>query len=192
MPPSIDWPRTWEIAENVSGVLQNIATVTALILGGVWTYYLFIKGRVLKPRLELSVAGKIVPIESYKYIRISVGLKNVGSSKVEITREGFGLDIFAQRHRPAVHPEDSVKYKVLGINWEKLLPFDVLTRHAWIEPGETIRDELMAEILVSDSIAYKIDFVIFAGGMRWVATSIVYPQLGDPADSSFLGRESNE
>ena len=180
----------WATAEEVSATLQNIATVAALIVGGVWTYFLFIKGRVFKSRLQLEVVGEIIDINSKKYIRILVELKNVGSSKVEITREGFGLDIFAQRPSPTLLPEDCNKYKVRGISWEPLLPFYVLTRHAWIEPGETIRDQLLAEILISESIAYKVDFVIFASGMRWMATSIVSPQPKTQlTDNSFCQRE---
>lgn len=192
LPPSIDWNSTWENTEKASNALQNIGTLVALIVGGIWTYYLFIKGRVLKPRLELDVSGEIIGIDSKKYIRITVTLKNVGSSKVEITREGFALDVFAQRPSPSVIPEDSEKYKILGIDWTRLLPFDVLTRHQWIEPGETIRDQLLAEILLTGSIAYRIDFVIFASGMRWTATSIVVqPPHGHAAHCSFSELEED-
>ena len=176
LPRPIDWKGTWEISEKFSATLQNVATVAALVVAGVWSYYLFIKGRALKSRLEPKVAGEIISIETKKYIRISAELTNVGSSKVEITREGLFLDVFAQRAHPEISPEDAARLKVLSTQWEEPLPFYVLTRHEWIEPTETIRDQVLVEILTSDSVAYRIDFVIFASGLRWTTTSIVSPK----------------
>ena len=179
LPHPIDWQGTWEVSEKFSATLQNFATVAALGVAGVWTYYLFIKGRVLKPRLEPKVAGEMISIDSKKYICISAELTNVGSSKVEIPREGLYLDVFAQGAHPEISADDAARFKVLSTRWEPLLPFDVLTRHEWIEPTETIRDQVLVEILTTGSIAYRIDFVIFASGMRWMATSIVWPKASE-------------
>lgn len=176
LPHPIDWQGTWEVSEKFSATLQNVATVAALLVAGVWTYYLFIKGRVLKCRLEAKVAGELICFNTKRYICISAELTNVGSSKVEIPREGLYLDVFAQGAHPEISAEDAASVKVLSTKWEPLLPFDVLTRHEWIEPTETIRDQVLVEILTSDSVAYRIDFVIYASGMRWMATSIVWPK----------------
>ncbi|HJP94064.1 MAG TPA: hypothetical protein VJ875_19045 [Pyrinomonadaceae bacterium] len=172
LPPHIDWSVTWGNTEKFSGVLRNVATIAAFVVGGIWTYYLFIKGRVLKSRLEPKVAGEIVSIGTQKYIRISVELKNVGSSRVAITR-GKYLYVFAQRPHGEIPTEDAAKYMLMGTHWKELLPFDILTRHDWIEPAETIQDQILVEILIKEEIGYRVDLVIFAGGMRWKATSIV-------------------
>jgi len=164
-----DWGKTAEL-------LRNIAMIAGFIVGGVWTYYLFIKGRVLKPRLEPKVRGEIITVNTRKYMRASLELKNVGSSEVRFTEEALNLEPFAERAHPVVSPEDAAKYKLLTTDWESLLPLKVFTKHAWIEPGETIRDEALLEILTDEMIAYRIDFVIFAGGITWRATSIVSPK----------------
>jgi hypothetical protein len=180
LPHPIDWKETWEISEKFSATVQNAATTAALVVAGVWTYYLFIKGRALKSRLEPRVAGEIISIDTKKYIRISAELTNVGSSKVEITREGLYLDVFAQRAHRQISPENAAKLKVLSTRWEEPPSlFYVLTRHEWIEPTETIRDQVLVEVLTSDSVAFRIDFVIFASGMRWTTTSIVSPKTSD-------------
>jgi hypothetical protein len=174
LPKPIDWGATWENSERITGTAEHVVTVAALVVGGIWTYYRFIKGRVLISRLELGVSGEIISLDNANYLRISVELKNVGSSKVEI-QEGVGLDIFAERPRPIVQADDAQKYKVRSVNWDSLWPFDILQKHAWIEPGESIRDQTLVELLTSDNIAYKIDLVIFATGTKWTATSVVLP-----------------
>lgn len=177
-PHPVDWGKTTEL-------LRNIAMIAGFIVGGVWTYYLFIKGRVLKPRLEPKVYGEIITINTKKYVRASAELKNVGSSEVKFTKEALNLVPFAERAHPAVSPEDAAKYKLLATDWESLLPLGVFARHAWIEPGETIRDEALLEILIDETIAYRIDFVIFAGGITWRATSIVSPKPKDQPTGNF-------
>lgn len=178
LPPPADWART-------SDIIRNLAMIAGFIVGGVWTYYLFIKGRVLKPRLEPKVYGEIVTINTKKYVRASAELKNVGSSEVKFTKEALNLVPFAERAHPVVSPADAAQYKLLATDWETLLPLGVFSRHAWIEPGETIRDEALLEILIDETIAYRIDFVIFAGGITWRATSIVSPKPKDqPAISN--------
>lgn len=171
-------PSTADLGK-VSELVRNIATIAGFIVGGVWTYYLFIKGRVLKPRLEPKVRGEIVTINQKKYMRASLELKNVGSSEVVFTKEALNLEPFAERAHRVVSSEDADKYKLFTTDWESLLPLKVFTRHAWIEPGETIRDEALLEILIDETIVYRIDFVIFASGITWRATSIVSPKPKD-------------
>ena len=185
LPSPADWGKASEI-------LRNLAMVAGFIVGGIWTYYLFIKGRVLKPRLEPKVYGEIVTINTKKYVRASAELKNVGSSEVKFTKEALNLLPFAERAHPAVSPEDAAKYKLLATDWETLLPLGVFARHAWIEPGETIRDEALLEILIDETIAYRIDFVIFAGGITWRATSIVSPKLKDQPTGNSLTEGRHE
>ena len=177
LPKSIDWGATWENLENFTGTVEHVITVITLILGGFFTYYKFIKGRVFISRLEPEVSGEIISLYNTNYLRISVELKNVGSSKVEITNDGVSLDIFAEKSRHTVPAEDAQKRKVRSVNWDALWPFDILGRHAWIEPGETIRDQVLIELLTNENIAYKVDLVIFASGTRWTATSVVLPKL---------------
>jgi|SRR5689334_10893813 len=172
LPHPADWYKTSEL-------LRNIAMIAGFIVGGVWTYYLFIKGRVLKPRLEPKVRGEIVTIDTKKYVRALLELKNVGSSEVKFANEALNLEPFAERSHAVVPPEEAAKYKLWTTDWESLSPLRVFANHAWIEPGETIRDEALLEILIDEIIAYRIDFVIMAGGITWRATSIVSPKPKD-------------
>jgi hypothetical protein len=183
LPNSIDWGTTWDNSEKITGAIEHIVTIAALVVGGTWTYYRFIKGRVLISRLELGVSGEVIQLHNATYLRVSVTLENVGSSKVEITQKGVGLDVFAEGSRPAVSAEDAQEYKVRNVSWNRLLPFVILEKHAWIEPGETIHDQKLLEILIKEEIAYKIDLVIFAGRTKWTATCVVLPKENGEGES---------
>lgn len=174
---SVDWGKTWDYWEKGTGVLEHVLTAAALIAGGVWTYYRFFKGRVWKPRLELGVFGEASKIGNTSYLWIMVELRNVGSSKVDLPKDGVSLEIFAERPRQQVSAADAQKYKVRSVGWDRLWPFDILERHGWIEPGETIRDQTLLELVADTGTPYKIDLVIFGGGTRWSATTIVGPGL---------------
>ena len=175
---SVNWGKTWENWEKGTGVLEHLLTAAALITGGVWTYYRFFKGRVWKPRLELGIFGETSKIGDTSYLRVLVELRNVGSSKVELPKDGVSLEVSAERPRPQVNASDARRYKVRSVGWEPLWPFDILERHEWIEPGETIRDQTLIELMVDDETPYKIDLVIYGGGTRWSATTIVGAGLG--------------
>ena len=174
---SVSWEKTWEIWEKGTGVLEHVLTAAALLAGGIWTYYRFFKGRVWKPRLELGVFGETSKIGDTSYLLVLVELRNVGSSKVELTKSGVSLQVSAERPRPRVSESDARKYRVRSVGWDSLWPFDILERHEWIEPGETIRDQTLIELMADDGIPHKVDLVIYGGGTRWSATTIVGPGL---------------
>jgi len=44
----------WEIAEQITGTIQNAIAAISLVTGGLWGYYRFARFRTLKPRLEFS------------------------------------------------------------------------------------------------------------------------------------------
>jgi hypothetical protein len=46
--------------KDTAAVLQNLATIVALFLGSLWTYFHFVRGRTYTPRLELDVEGTVV------------------------------------------------------------------------------------------------------------------------------------
>jgi hypothetical protein len=179
---SVEWGKTWETWEKVTGVLEHVITAAALIGGGVVTYYRFFKGRVWKARLELDISGETSKIGDRSYLWVTAELRNVGSSKVDLSKDGVSLQVFAERLKPQAGATEAQRYRVRSVAWESLWPFDIFERHEWIEPGETIRDQTLIELLADAGIPYKLDLVIYGSGTRWSATTIVGPGLKKAAD----------
>src|SRR5215469_5898239 len=124
-----------------SGLTQAIANVKAiaetlaLMIGGLWAYYKFFKGRTFRPRLELTVSGKAWSRDNVTYLVAGMSLKNVGLSKLELSQEGTGLRVFSQS---MVSPENATKAE-----WDRKITLSVFEKHGWIEPGETISDQAL-------------------------------------------------
>lgn len=131
LPPSdLDVVKTW--TEIVTGVV----TALALIVGGIWAYYKFIKGRIYRPRLEITIDPEWRTLEEGRVLEVTVAVKNIGSSFVRLLHKGTGLETYPMSTPQPPPPR-------LSTSWDDGPVLPLLTDHMWIEPGETISDDLM-------------------------------------------------
>lgn len=114
-------------------VIERVVKIIAICMGGAWAYFNFLKGRVYRPRLESRVDGEIWNRDNEYSVRVSLQLKNVGLGKVDVRQEGTGLRILAY----APQGEEI---------WHHLETRSVLKNHHWIEPGETVVEEMLVPI----------------------------------------------
>lgn len=154
----INWPEALSNSEKV-------VRIAAIVIGGVWTYLKFIRGRIYRPRLKPSVSGRIVIVSGQPYLIVSIGVENVGSSKVEISQKGTGLRLFSPELTPAATPPSQV-------GWMHLGTFPVFEKHGWIETGECIQDELLISLQQVAS-AFKLEFRLVAKRIEWQSRAIV-------------------
>ena len=68
-----------DIKDSVE-IAEKIATIAALVVGGVWAYFNFIKGRIYRPRLHPEVSGMVVVEHEQIYLHITSTITNVGNS----------------------------------------------------------------------------------------------------------------
>jgi hypothetical protein len=137
----IDWKSTWDI-------LAHIAQVMGLTATGVWAYFNFIKSRTYYPRMELSVSGEIRFKNKEQYLVPRITLNNIGKSKVQLNQSGTGYKIYFANGAKKASGE------LIWIGGDET--FTMFEAHAWIEPGESIFDELRLFALPSDCIAAKV------------------------------------
>jgi hypothetical protein len=151
-----------------STAVANIKTMVetaAVIVGGIWAYYKFFKGRTFKPRLELAISGKATENKSVTNVLVSVQLKNVGLSKVEISERGTALRVFT------CEPAKSEG----ATEWERVTTLGAFEKHGWIEPGETIADQALVSVAGIGHQAVKLELRLVANGIEWNALSIIEP-----------------
>lgn len=80
--------------KTYSEILKNLITSSGIIIGGIWTYYKFFKGRIHTPKIESQLNSMLIINGSDKHLLCSnVLIKNLGSTiilpeKVEIKIEG--------------------------------------------------------------------------------------------------------
>ena len=162
-------------------VLDNLdkgVTIVAIITGGTWAYYHFIRGRTYNLRLESAVSGSAECVGGETYIVATAKLKNVGLSKVEVEPVGSGL-LFYKGTINRTEKDDSGFHRV---EWEALGALPVFENHAWIESGEPISEEQMVVVPGCDKAPFEVALRIVSHGISFSSMTIVRPA-SDERDS---------
>jgi hypothetical protein len=63
-----DWT---DVAQGVAA----IAEIVALVVGGVWAYFLFVRGRTFSQRLEPLMEGELHQIDGVEMLRVKLRVK---------------------------------------------------------------------------------------------------------------------
>jgi hypothetical protein len=141
---------------------------TAIIVGGVWAYYRFVKGRIHRPRLEIVLEGEAFRRDGRDYAIVSISLKNVGVTDVKIQQKGSALRVFGCVNRSEDEPSlDS------DIDWNRIITLSIFEKHGWIQSSELIHDKLLVS-LPSMQIALRLDVRIVSKGLVWRGRGMVH------------------
>jgi hypothetical protein len=168
--PSFNWKDFWDIA-------AHIGTLIGLAVAAVWAYFNFVKSRTYYPRMELEVSGELRTHETQRYLVPRVTLRNIGKSKVQLNQHGSGFRVWVANG--ATDEWGALAWSGGGH------VFPIFEDHAWIEPGESIFDELTLLPLPANCIAAKVQVRLTApiGWPRgnntvWNCSTIIGPGSG--------------
>jgi hypothetical protein len=140
-----------EFINKITQIVQSIATTSALIVGGIWTYSLFIRKRQALPRADINHKVTAVELIQGKIFLVHVAIKiiNQGDVLIRLT-EG---EVRLQKVSPlAPELQKIIKDDSLA-RTQELLELDL----PLIDRKE-IKDEIRIEPHESDEIYF--DFVI--------------------------------
>jgi hypothetical protein len=131
-PSRLDNFKTWTDA------IGKIITGLAVIIGGTWAYFKFVRGRTLRPKLSIEMSGQWIKTGRKHWLHVRIKVKNIGTSKVALEQEGTWLEVSVLAESQSSPPDYA--------NWKSAEKYEVLDDHAWIEPGETVSDDLMLNL----------------------------------------------
>jgi len=124
--------------KTLTDAIGTIITSLAVIVGGIWAYFKFAKGRTLRPKLAIDVSGQWLRKNRKHWLHARITVENIGTSKVTITQKGTYIEVkVLAASQPS--PPDYAKWKSVG-------EYEILDDHRWIEPGETVSDDLMLNL----------------------------------------------
>lgn len=132
---------------------KNAIESLAIIVGGFWTYFHFLKGRTFKHRLESTVNATIELRHRKYYLVVHSELKNIGSSKVRLNQDESGIAIYPGE------PKGLGTAEVSNVSWHKRAMFNVFSDHEWIEPTESVCDALVVELPDELLPLYKVELI---------------------------------
>jgi hypothetical protein len=127
---------------------ESIVTTLAIIVGGLWAYFNFFRGRTYKPRLEFNIDGSLTHRKQEDVLFISIIAKNIGLSHVPIQQYGSGLRL----EKLTISDGESLPKRAL------IGTYAVFEKHSWIEPSEAISEEqvLVANSLEESTLGYRV------------------------------------
>lgn len=133
---------------DLASVIESIVTVLALLVGGSWAYFKFVKERVYRPRFDIALETKRVMLDHQPALWCRLSVKNIGASEIRLLQQGTGL-----RLSESERPTDDYR----PIVWTVRTVLTVFAEHAWIESGETIRHESLVSLPEADARALRLD-----------------------------------
>lgn len=74
---------TVEALSTGLSALKDAATIVAIVAGGIWTYYLFVKNRQRHPRLSIALATEFVPLSDRRGGEPAIATEESGTKQVE-------------------------------------------------------------------------------------------------------------
>jgi hypothetical protein len=136
--------------QSAVSVIGTSATTVAVIVGVLWAYFKFVRGRTYRPRRAVKLLAQWRPINGRPLLHARIMVTNIGASVVTLHQErGTGLRVSVLA---ADQPEPPT-----GVAWKVVRVFDILKEHEWIEAGETVSDDLLLDIDVLEPTVILLD-----------------------------------
>jgi hypothetical protein len=159
----IDWATT----NNFTSSVQNVVQILAFLVGGWWAYFKFIKGKTFQESLIPLVSGCFIAVDSAVRLVVTIQVRNVGSSKIDLDHTDSVLFLFEY-----ISTDQSEIHTVAA---KKLASFDVLNpKNRCIEPNGVIEVHQFIAISRPSKSAYRLEVEILSeSGSAWTASAIV-------------------
>jgi len=149
-------------------MFQSALTGLGILIGGLFAYYRFAKGRTFAARLELTISGVVLRQSGQTYFKVTANAKNSGLSRVRIDHEVGKTGLIVQTLRA-------------GGAWSlyaAALPFQEQDN---LEPGQSVGEPFWFHLTERDYIAVRLRLAVFPRPRRifsfrkrpWVAQEIV-------------------
>lgn len=167
---------------TVSAEAAQIAQVAAVVVGGFFTYWKFIRGRTFRHRAELGLTAELWESGDATALLVRISMHNTGLSKIPLLPKEKSVMV---NSLPLERWLVNNKEIYWGPNSGDLSS-DVFEGHAWLEPGEVITDECLIPVPSSTEtpLAFRVRAVITTTGSEirrarstrrivWSATTLV-------------------
>lgn len=140
--------------EDLVSALASVIQAVAILVAGGWAYMKFVRGRTFRGRVRLELEARRWSSEHREAVLVDVAMTNEGLSRIDLSRE---WEKFVRVD--ALVADDW--WPDLNVDWERSEPVmmtPLFGQHEWIEPHETIKDELLVPLgaAASGVLAYRI------------------------------------
>ena len=141
----------WTKARDITDTFAKAVQILAIVVGGWWTYFKFMRGRVYQESLIPEVSGKLLTIDSETYLIANVRLENVGQSLIEFVPDASTIRIFDYTR--------STSSEIIAVKSNQLAQIAALDKLS-IEPNETIQRTVFMSVPVDVRLGLRLELLI--------------------------------
>jgi hypothetical protein len=136
---SQDEPMDMADSKDLAEIAKNATQALAVVVGGIWAYFKFFRGRTFARRAELNLKGTLYKFKDELYVRVIITLRNAGASKIPLEKDIAAVYLYGVQSK-GYSPGSNLDWQ------EHLVLTPILESHKWIEPHETVTDEVLIPV----------------------------------------------
>jgi hypothetical protein len=173
---------------------HDIVTSAAVVVGGTWVYFNYIRGRTFAQRAQLDVVSSLKGGGSTRYLCATVTLKNTGQAKLPLNGNMKALRLYVI--------VDQASDDISVAKWKRIVTLPIFEQHAWLEAQETVTDTVVYKLCDGDGgsdhySAYQVEAVvgtrrriITRKGTLWQSRSLLFVEAASAGDGELGSQDS--
>jgi hypothetical protein len=167
--------------KTILDMTAKIAQIAAIVVGGVWAYFNFVRRRTFNRRGELNLRLCLVE-GTRRLIRVTIVFENTGLAVIRLHPVVKFCRVFALTDKGIATGAN--------VDWgQELILSPAFSEHHWVEGQETISDELLipvpSHLEGRPAVAYRVAALVTAkpgrlarSAMGWTSISVIAPGAG--------------
>ena len=170
--------------QKIADVVWKVAASAGVVVGGIWTYFKFIKGRTFQPNIIPKVAGEAREKEREIFLIATTEVENAGASKVTIDHEYTVVRVLTAKAL-ARGEEGPIEWGERAFATRK-----ILQHREHLEPGGTAVDTELFQIQNDNFVALRLEVLVTSPkGDTWTGVGIV--NLSEGVDNTVVSGEGS-
>jgi hypothetical protein len=130
---------------DVVEVIRDVAQIAAILLGGIWAYLKFIRGRTFKSRGELRVKATLLTFDDEPAILIDTRFQNTGLSRIKLRTDiaHVTVDWLPSSRWSPTSAANWAPMRSATSDAAAAPAYPIFQDHESVEPGETITGQIL-------------------------------------------------
>jgi hypothetical protein len=128
--------------KDLASSISDLVTAAAVLVGGGWAYMKYVRGRTFRNRARIDLTAAVCGWDHAYGLLVNVSMHNEGASRIEL-----GLEYEKFVRVDAAFEDEWLPDA--NVDWDDSDPL-IMTRlfreHAWVEPNETVDDEVLVPL----------------------------------------------
>jgi flagellar biogenesis protein FliO len=171
--------------KDLADIVKSVVTIVGILIGGAWSYMRFVRGRILKPHVNVRVSGSVRSVGDRHFVVVRVSVVNKGNVVVHVDHRETSVAVFAERRSRG------------RIAWADIDALVVLEETNLVEPDEDVEAEYLVPLPCAPKVPLRVIFHVKARARffgigrvsRWETSHVIVPK--EKADVSNETTEVN-